>query len=120
MKKNFLMLLITIVIGGFSAHAFTQDSLPKSSIHRIPKWISANGYWVLENNIHTPKYNILYFYNNDNVLVYKEITDGVILKLNKRKMKKRLKKLVDQTVISFVKNQKAGENEMLVMNMIRK
>ena len=86
----------------------------------VPKWVSDNGYWVVESNIHTPKTNTIYFYNNENVMVYKEKLVGVTLKTKKTAVKMKLKKVLDQSVTAYNKRQIAGENEMLVINLLRK
>ena len=42
----------------------------------IPKWASDKGYWVVEGNIHSPLDHTIRFYNNDDVLIYKEMVSG--------------------------------------------
>ena len=120
MKKIFFTLATTLVMAALSAAAFAQDDAPENIKPAIPKWVSKTGYWVAEGNLHTPLHHIVYFYNNDNVLVYKETMDNIALKLNKRRTKMRLKKLTDQIVATYAQQQKAAENEMLVLNVMRK
>ena len=120
MKKIFFTLATTLVMAAFSATAFARDNAPENVKPAMPKWVSKTGYWVAEGNFRTPLRNIVYFYNNDNVLVCKETMDNIALKLNKRRTKMRLKKLTDQTVATYVQQQKAAENEMLVVNVMRK
>ena len=119
MKKTLYTLAFTMMLACFSATAFAQDDATETTTHAIPKWVSKMGYWMVETNINTPKHNIVYFYNNDNVMVYKETMDGVVLKLDKRRTKMRLKKLVDQTVTAYHQKQIATENGMLVVNQIK-
>ena len=59
---------------------------------KTPRWVSDKGFWQIETNIKTPAKNIVYFYNNNNVLIYKENVDGVVFDLEKRRVKMRLKK----------------------------
>ena len=65
MKKQ---LFVTLFLGLILHTAlFAQDKARDT-----PEWVSDKGWWVVESNIHTPKKHIVYFYNNDGVLVYKE------------------------------------------------
>ncbi len=119
MTKNLFIACLALALAFSSATSFAQEENTEPIAHHTPKWVSTTGYWVAESNINTPKHNTLYFYNNDDVLVYKETMDGVVLKLNKRRIKMRLKKLVDQTVTAYAQKQTAAENEMLVAKLIK-
>jgi len=119
MKKNIYATAFILTLVSLSFITFAQDDLLEPTKSSTPKWVSSLGYWVVESNILTPKHNIVYLYNDDNVLVYKETIEGILLKVHKRRMKMRLKKLVDQTVTAFQQKQKSSENEMLVWNMIK-
>lgn len=78
------------------------------------------GYWVVESNLHNPASSRLYFYNNDNVLLYTEDVEGMVINISKRRTKMKLKKVLEQSVVLYAQRKKAGENEMLVINTIRK
>lgn len=120
MKKKLFICLITLVFSFTCTTGFAQNNEREVVTKATPKWVSDFGYWVVESNINTPKHNIIYFYNNDNILVYKETLEGTTLKLNKRNTKMRLKKLVDQTVAAYAQNQKADENKMLVATLVKR
>src|SRR4051812_38804404 len=66
----------------------------------VPRWVSIRGYWVEEHNVKTPGKGIIYFYNNNDILVYKE-NIWKPLNLKKRRVLLRLKKVVDQSVIAW-------------------
>jgi hypothetical protein len=119
MKKTLYAIACITMLFGFSATAFAQKNITETTTHSTPKWISKMGFWIIESNINRPKHNIVYFYNNHNILVYKETTDGFVLDLDRRRTKMRLKKLVDQTVMAYAQKQSAAENEMLVANQIK-
>jgi hypothetical protein len=51
--------------------------------------------------------------------VFKTI-DGMVININKRRTKMRLKKLVDQTVTTFARHQQVAENQMLAIKLQRK
>ncbi len=116
MKKTFYTLSFTLVFICFSIAANAQGA-EKSP--RCPKWVSADGYWNVVSNVHTPKTNTIYFYNNQEQLVYTEKMDNIVLNLNKRKVRMNLKKVLDQSLLAFNNNQRAAENEMLVKNLIK-
>ncbi len=122
MKKIFFAISFTLLLSFFSVTVFAQseEEATETTVYPTPKWVSEKGYWVIESNIHTPKLNIIYFYNNDGVLVYKENVDGIVINLKKRSVKMNLKRVLEQSLIAFKENQKASENEMLVINRIKK
>ncbi|MFT3935127.1 MAG: hypothetical protein QM726_15980 [Chitinophagaceae bacterium] len=107
MKKTIIIAAISL----FSFAAIAQGS---------PKWATENGYWVVETNMHMPKSNIVYFYNLKNELVYKEKIDGMVIKVNKRKVKMNLKKVLEQSLVAYEAKHKSMENEMLVATLIKK
>lgn len=119
MKKILFTTCITLVISFFSTALFAQAEETSTS-YPTPKWVSENGYWVVESNVNNPKISTIYFYNINNVMVYKEDVNGIEIKLKRRRVKMGLKKVLEQSVLVFNKKQKAAENEMLVMNLIKK
>lgn len=119
MKKNLFSCLIIAVFVLASVTAFAQHNEGVDVTNTTPKWVPNHGYWVVQSNINTPKNHIIYFYNNDNILVYKEALEGTI-KLKKRNTRMRLKTLVDQTVAAYAQNQKVDENIMLVATLVKK
>ena len=62
-------------------------------------WASDKGYWVIEGNVHTPLNSIIRFYNNANELVYTETLSGVKLDIRKRRVKMKLKKALEKTLL---------------------
>ena len=119
MKKILFAAGITLVISFFSTVIFAQAETQTTS-YSTPKWVSKQGYWVVESNLKTPKTSTIYFYNNNNVMVYKENVNGITINLKKRSVKMGLKKVLEQSVLAYNEKQKVAENEMLVMNLIRK
>ena len=113
MKKHlypFLIIMFLIV----STSCFAQQNRGKA------KCISSKGYWVIENNIKMPKSNTIYFYNNDNVMVYKEKVEGLKININKRKTLLKLKSALEQAVVVWEKGNKTNENNMLVITAFKK
>ena len=84
------------------------------------KCISAKGYWVIENNLKAPKSNTIYFYNNDNVMVYHEKVDGIKINTNRRKTLLKLKSALEQAVVVWENGQKENLHNMLVSTAFQK
>jgi len=107
MKKTIIITALSLFsLAGFAQHA--------------PKWAPEKGYWVIETKDQEPKSSIIYFYNDNNELVYKENVEGVAIKINKRRVKMNLKKVLDQSLVAYAAQHKSRENEMLVATLIRK
>jgi len=102
-----------ISVGPFAQHApFQQERRPK-----FPGWVSDKGYWVVESNINSPLNHIISFYNNDNELLYKETLTGVKMNPEKRKVKMKLKKVLESAVLALEKKKDGlihGEEMTLV------
>lgn len=120
MKKIFLLIAITALLLSTSFKTFAQSDEHETISYPVPKWVSDMGYWVVETNLHTPDKNIVYFYNNDHVMVYKENVNGIIIKHTRRKVKMHLKKALEQAVTAYNEKKLADENQMLVMNRMKK
>ena len=113
MKKH---LFVTLILGVLvQATVLAQAGTPVS-----PEWVSDKGYWVVESNIHSPKQHIVYFYNNDGVLVYKEKIEGIRINPNKKTIRLQLKQVLEISVLAWEKKQQLKENEALVMSTLRK
>jgi hypothetical protein len=113
MKKSLIVLIVSCII--MQAPAFSQHTQ-----RMPPSWVSDKGWWVVESNIHSPKQHIVYFYNNDGVLVYKEKLEGIRLKPQKEATKMQLKEVLEALVLAWEKQHVLKENESLVVNRLRK
>ncbi len=87
------MLAVT-ALGLVLSTAYSQQG---SSI--VAPWASDKGFWVVEGNIHDPLNNTIRFYNNENELVHTETLSGVKLDIRKKKVKMKLKKALEQTLL---------------------
>jgi hypothetical protein len=96
MKKIITSLTIVAIISLFTITSFAQQS--KTA---VPKWVSEKGYWVVENNINDPFHHIIRFYNNDDVLIYKETLSGVRLNTDKKKVKMKLKSVLETSAMAW-------------------
>ena len=95
MKPFFLIAIATTLslLSSLSTHA--QEEVIE---HKTPNWASDKGYWVVETNKKTPKDAIVYFYNNDHLLVYKEEIRNQKLKLNRKKTLLHLKAALEESI----------------------
>jgi hypothetical protein len=110
MKTNFRFTILLSALLTTTLVSIAQDEaqpVPQS----IPRWISEKGYWVIESNVKTPFNSIIHFYNNDNVLVYRERVEGVRINLNRTRTKMRLKKILEQSILAWQKDHLPKQDE---------
>jgi hypothetical protein len=103
MKLRVKKILATVAFGLLLSATYAQDD---STI--TPPWVSGKGYWVVESNVYDPQNNIIRFYNNANDLVYTETVPGVKLDIRKRKVKMKLKKALETTLLLCEQHKESG------------
>jgi hypothetical protein len=103
MKPIFKLTVFTFIVC-CTTNASAQKSVSQSQSD--PK-----GFWVIENNIHTPKNSIVYFYNENKELVYKESVTGKRININRRKTCGQLNTVLAQSLVSWEKEKVAKENQ---------
>ena len=94
MKQQVKKLFVAAAFGLIVSAANAQTDPPI-----VAPWASDKGYWVVETNIHDLQNNIIRFYNNEDELLYTEKLMGVKLDINKRKVKMKLKKALEKTLL---------------------
>jgi hypothetical protein len=114
MKQQVKRIFVAASFGLFVSAAYAQSD---SSF--IAPWVSDKGYWVLESNIHDPMNNIIRFYNNENVLVYTEHLSGVKLDTNKKKVKMKLKKALEKTLLLCEEHKEPGAISVYVAAILK-
>ena len=117
MKKQIASLIVGIGLCGLYNIASAQDEVVN---YPQPKWVSDRGYWTIESNIKTPENSVIYFYTNDNVLVYREKITGVKIDLKKRKVLMNLKRVLEQSVTAWETKHMLDENQMRVTIALKK
>lgn len=110
-KQSFVTLLIGFMI---QVTLLAQDKKPVP-----PAWASDKGWWMIESNIHSPKKSIVYFYNNDGTLVYKEKVEGMRVNAAKKKTRIHLKQVLETSVLAWEKQHRFLENQAWVTNTLR-
>jgi hypothetical protein len=116
MKKQIATCVAFIILQGLFVVCFAQ----KKQQPGLPKWLSEKGYWIIESNIKTPQNSIVYFYTNENELMYKEKIEGIKINLKKRKVLLNLKKVLEQSIISWEEQHVLKEDEKLLATGLKK
>jgi hypothetical protein len=116
MKQEIKTWVAAIALSLFSLSSFAQEETTTTT---APRWVSDKGYWVVEGNIHTPLNHTVWFYNNDNVLIYKETVTGIKLNPAKRKVKMKLKKVLETSVIAWEQKRPVEENKHYVAAILK-
>ncbi len=114
MKQYFKTMMAAAVLSFISFSTFAQEEQPVT-----PKWVSEKGYWVIESNIKDPLNHLIRFYNNDNVLLYKEVITGVKLNPEKRAVRMKLKKVLEASVVAWEQKKVAEENKNYVAAILK-
>jgi hypothetical protein len=120
MKKYIHAILVFSIIS-FTASAQTEH-LPQAEPllnPGTPSWLSDKGYWVIESNVKTPRKSIVHFYNNDNVVVYREKVEGIKINLNRKKTLYRLKGALEQVIVAWEKEKILKENEEILAKALK-
>jgi hypothetical protein len=111
-KLSLIIVLLTMI----SASLFAQTGDKKK---KSPRWVSEKGFWQIESNINTPDKNIVYFYNNENVLVYKENVEGVVFDLQKKRIKMRLKRALETAILAWNRNHMYQNDQQWISLLFR-
>ena len=113
MKKQLANFLVAVTLCSAPILSYSQME-QESYTPAVPKWISEKGYWTIESNIKTPTNSTVYFYTNENVLVYKERVEGIHINLRKKRVLMHLKNVLEQAVSAWQKEHILKQDEMLV------
>ncbi|MFT3826133.1 MAG: hypothetical protein QM731_19580 [Chitinophagaceae bacterium] len=115
MNKHLATAAFTLLLSFSLISAKAQEK--KSA---LPQWVSEKGYWVVEDNVKVPKEHTVRFYNQHDVLVYQETVKGVRLNLNRKKVKVKLTRALEEAVIAWNRQQPFKQDDAVVMNILTK
>jgi hypothetical protein len=97
----------TFVLLAFGASAQTATNLPAGrQAGDTAPWASDKGYWVIETNVKTPLEHTIRFYTNEYILVYTEKVAGIRMNPERKKIKMKLKEVLEASVIAWERNKK--------------
>ena len=105
MKKTILIISAGLIFWLSALPAKAQEE-----VRPVPSWVSERGYWVVESNAQC---SVVYFYNNDNHLVYKEQLNTVV-DAGRRRTKLRLTKMLEQAVTVWEKGSASRDRPVSV------
>jgi len=88
-----LLIAAALILTSTTSHA--QNS------RTVPKWVSEKGYWVVESKQKDKLNHTIRFYNNDNELVYSETITSARLNPAKRKVRMKLKTILESAVLAW-------------------
>jgi hypothetical protein len=112
MKTKWIVMVIIGLVMNAAVIAQNKPGL-------VPKWASAKGWWQVETATRSPKQQIVYFFNLNGVLVYKEKLEGIRLNPEKRKTKMQLKQALEAAVVAWDEDHKVKEDGSLVVNCLK-
>jgi hypothetical protein len=118
MKRLISILPLMIMLAMAHLPAAAQDDAAARTI--VPRWIPEAGYWVAQANVNQPKQYTIFFYTNEHELIYKEKIDGVKLNLDSRRVKMRLKKVLEKSLLAWQRQRQVKENEGLVISLLQR
>lgn len=95
--------------------SFSLICLGLAGLTQQKKEESDKGYWVIENNIKTPRQSVVYFYTPENQLVYKETVIGRKLNVSRRRICKRLNAVLEQSILAWKNNKAMKAGQQLVL-----
>ena len=110
-KLKTITAAIAILLFAASTNAQTKED-------RAP-WASEKGYWVVESNARTPLQHSIRFYTNDNVLVYSENVEGIRMHPDRKKVKMKLKEVLEQSVSAWEQNKTETKDKNYVIARLR-
>ncbi|HLP39251.1 hypothetical protein [Lacibacter sp.] len=81
---------------------------------KTPRFVSEKGYWVVKSNVKQPKEAVVYFYDLQHELVYKEELKNVNLNIKRTKVKMRLKRALEQAITAHERGDLPSKDEKIV------
>jgi len=112
MKKTIIIACLLFTVSVFSVQLNAQEESTVN--HQKAPWVSDRGYWVIETSGTSPRDHQVWFYTNNNELIYHESLTNVSLNPDKKKVKMRMKKLLEASVTAFERTRRAEQDGALV------
>jgi hypothetical protein len=112
MKKYLKILIMLSYLFTISLITSAQDKTSPEN-----KWLQP-GYWVVESNIHSPLTNVIYIYDSNDSLIYKEKIEGMKINFHKKAVRRKLDKAVEITMFAFSKSKQKENRYWLVKNIL--
>jgi len=114
--KKFLF-VATLLISITRSFAQNQSNSNTKSEATPPP---SKGFWVVESNIHVPGKCVVYFYNDQQQLIYQENVENKKINVSRKKTQKQLNGILDKALASYAAKQAASTDMAWVSTAIRK
>ena len=106
-----------IVLGSILPVSFFV-SAQENTARPVNQWMET-GYWVVESNIQSPKTNIIYIYNDNDSLIYKEKIEGMRINIKRKAIVKKLEKAVETSLLAWSASKNAKDKNTLVITILK-
>ena len=113
--KQILSSVLAVVLLFLTVTASAQNKNTKLPIGNN----YTGGYWVIESNVNHLKSSVIHFYNHNNVEIYSENIEGVVLKVWKKKTVQRLNQVLGNALLAWEQKQLFYTNDGLVKNIFK-
>jgi hypothetical protein len=107
MKKYYIICSLMILLSLVLSTASSQNKQPRK-----------DAYWVIESNLFTPRNSIVYFYNAENQLMYKQTVSGKKLNVNRALVRKKLNDMLNEVNTVWLAD-KLKRDSIFVANLFK-
>jgi hypothetical protein len=107
MKKYYIICSLMILLSLVLYTASSQNKQPRQ-----------DSYWVIESNLFTPRNSIVYFYNAENQLMYKQTVSGKKLNVNRALVRKKLNDMLNEVNTVWLAD-KLKRDSIFVANLFK-
>lgn len=110
----------SILAAAFTCATLFASAQKEANHNKTPRYVSNKGYWVIKSNVKQPKEAVVYFYDLQHELLYKEELKNVNLNINRTRVKMRLKKALEQAIAAHERGDLPLTDEKIVATVFRK
>ena len=96
MKNYILSMMLLLSFGILNAQSGRRPAMPDQ------------GFWVIQNNVKSPKESVVFFYNSNKELIFKQTVSGKKLKVSRPKIVRRLNAALDEAIIAWNRAKSEG------------
>lgn len=110
MKYKNLILYVFLIIAVY---------LPQEISAQPPKNV-VEPYWIIKGNVKNPKNNIIYFYNAEHQLMYKEIIEGRKINIKNPNVRQQLNAALADILTAQKQEKLLADEILIVRNRLQK
>ena len=94
-------------------------NLPQATSAQPPENV-IEPYWIIKGNVKKPKSNIIYFYNAEHQLMYKEIIEGRKINIKNHKVRLQLNAALADVLTAQKQQKILADETLIVRNRLQK